>query len=195
MSKKNQKTPAVQDTAGVNSETTTPALQEAVIIAAEAIKAVSEENTSIASEAVKPVVEEASSIGPEAIKVVSEENTQIATEAIKSIVEKSAIIAPLEIKPISLETAESIKSVLEENSTMNAEILFSLGVNASLIDVDAEIVTTEEPFEFNGQRYKLADYVEKLQVDEKVYLRDEILTNNEIMTVLITANSPFVKKI
>jgi hypothetical protein len=51
-----------------------------------------------------------------------------------------------------------------------------------------------ETFEFNGKNYKLAPFVNKLQVNGRVYQREEILTNKEIMASLIIGNSPFIKK-
>ena len=65
-----------------------------------------------------------------------------------------------------------------------------------------ETATEEKPtpvngeFEVNGRKYKLSDRCPgKLQFGGKVYIREELLTNEEIQQSLVIGGSPFVKKV
>lgn len=94
---------------------------------------------------------------------------------------------------------------LPETKAANSEILFAMSVeeNKNTMSVASEVnnidvtdhkIVDPNIFEYNGKNYKLSDRVEKLQIDGRVYLRKDILTNKEIMTSLIVGNSPFIKK-
>lgn len=124
------------------------------------------------------VVESTTAVNPEIPAPIVEENTMP--------------VVPATSTPIVEENATSAVSV--SSTTANEEIATPVTTEINNILVYDPEVVDPNIFNYNGKNYKLSDRVEKLQIDGRVYLREEILTNNEIMTSLIVGNSPFVKK-
>jgi len=136
-----------------------------------------------------PVVEQTTPVVEESAPVVEEKAPE--AEQTTSIVEESAPVVEETSTEEKAPEAEQTTSIVGETSTEEkapeAEQTTGITVN------DAEIVVPEI-FEYNGKNYTLAKYVKKLQVNGRVYSREEILTNKEIMANLIVGNSPFVKR-
>ena len=65
-------------------------------------------------------------------------------------------------------------------------------VETPVVDASEDL---EPHFVHGGKAYTLPYHVKQLQINGIVHSRQEILTDDEIMTTLIVGNSPFVKKL
>ena len=144
----------------------------------------SEKPTAPVAEQTTPIVEESAPVVEETAPVV-EEVAPVVEESAPVVEETGSVVE--EVAPVVEESAPVVEETSTEEKAPKAEDTTDIAVN------DAEIVVPEF-FEHNGRNYTLAKFVKKLQVSGRVYLREEILTNKEIMSSLIVGNSPFVKR-
>lgn len=109
---------------------------------------------------------------------------------------KTEEISEKPVEPIQKEETENLKTSLDELKEQESQTL-ELKVN------DAEILKKETPveindltFELDGEKYTFtSDCPEKLQIDNKVYLVKNLVTNQEILNSLVVGESAFVKKL
>jgi CRISPR/Cas system-associated exonuclease Cas4 (RecB family) len=103
----------------------------------------------------------------EVVAEVVETTTEETVEVIETTTEETAEV----VETATEETAEVVKNAKAEKTPVNGE------------------------FEVDGRKYKLSDRCPgKLQFGGKVYTREELLTNEEILQSLVIGGSPFVKK-
>lgn len=96
-------------------------------------------------------------------------------------------------------TVAAINTTAEVVDTIELNAINKVAENKNILDPNKSILNpllNENGFVLNALTYGLSDRCpEKLQVDGRVYSKQELSTNEKILTLLISGRSPFVKKI
>lgn len=88
------------------------------------------------------------------------------------------------------------KEVIEKEVAAAEVVETAKEETADVVETEKEETPVNGEFEVNGRKYTFSDRCPaKLQFNDTVYTREELLTNEDVLESLVIGESPFVKKV